>query len=453
MFHSIMVSTSIPCTSYTNPNLKSLFLLSHTVLTLLLIVESQHCLSSSPKMLILPLKTQVIPSGSVPRSPNKLPFHHNVSLTVSLTVGTPPQNVSMVIDTGSELSWLHCNKTLSYPTTFDPTRSTSYQTIPCSSPTCTNRTQDFPIPASCDSSNLCHATLSYADASSSDGNLASDVFHVGSSDISGLVFGCMDSVFSSNSDEDSKSTGLMGMNRGSLSFVSQLGFPKFSYCISGTDFSGLLLLGESNLTWSVPLNYTPLIQISTPLPYFDRVAYTVQLEGIKVLDKLLPIPKSTFEPDHTGAGQTMVDSGTQFTFLLGPAYNALRTAFLNKTSGVLRVLEDPDFVFQGAMDLCYLVPLSQRVLPLLPTVTLVFRGAEMTVSGDRVLYRVPGELRGNDSVHCLSFGNSDLLGVDAYVIGHHHQQNVWMEFDLEKSRIGLAQVRCDLAGQRFGVAL
>ncbi|KAJ6747074.1 ASPARTIC PROTEINASE PCS1 [Salix koriyanagi] len=265
--------------------------------------------------------------------------------------------------------------------------------------------------------------------------------------------GCMDSVFSSNTDEDSKNTGLMGMNRGSLSFVSQLGFLKFSYCISGTDFSGLLLLGESNLTWSVPLNYTPLIQISAPLPYFDRVAYTVQLEGIKVLDRLLPIPKSTFEPDHTGAGQTMVDSGTQFTFLLGPAYTALRTAFLNQTDSVLKVLDDPDFVFQGAMDLCYLVPLSQRVLPQLPTVTLVFHGAEMTVSGDKVLYRVPGELRGNDSVHCLSFGNSDLLGVEAYVIGHHHQQNVWMEFDLEKSRIGLAQVRCDLAGQRYGVAL
>uniref|UniRef100_A0A6N2LV83 Peptidase A1 domain-containing protein n=1 Tax=Salix viminalis TaxID=40686 RepID=A0A6N2LV83_SALVM len=123
-------------------------------------------------MLILPLKTQVIPSRLVPRSPNKLSFHHNVSLTVSLTVGTPPQNVSMVIDTGSELSWLHCNKTLSYPPTFDPNRSTSYQTIPCSSPTYTNRTQDFPIPTSCDSNNLCHATLSYANASFSDRNLA-----------------------------------------------------------------------------------------------------------------------------------------------------------------------------------------------------------------------------------------------------------------------------------------
>ncbi|KAK8512310.1 hypothetical protein V6N12_032032 [Hibiscus sabdariffa] len=385
-------------------------------------------------------------------------FTSQESASATAALGTPPQNVSMVLDTGSELSWLHCNQTtrnsLPDPTIFYPNQSTSYKPIPCFSPTCTNKTQDFPIPASCDSDNLCHATLSYADSSSSDGNLASDIFHLGSSDnISGLVFGCMVSIFSSNSDEDSKTTGLMGMNRGSLSFVSQMGFPKFSYCISGSDFSGLLLLGDSNVTWLAPLNYTPLIQISQPLPYFDRVAYTVQLEGIKVSGKLLPIPKWVLVPDHTGAGQTMVDSGTQFTFLLGPVYNALRAEFLNQTTGVLRVLDDPNFVFQGAMDLCYRVPVGETSVPNLPSVSLVFAGAEMVVSGDRVLYRVPGEIRGSDWVWCMSFGNSDMLGVEAYVIGHHHQQNVWMEFDLERSRIGLAQVRCDLARQRFGVGL
>ncbi|KAE8666200.1 Aspartic proteinase PCS1 [Hibiscus syriacus] len=345
--------------------------------------QVHFCSSSSPKSLIYPLKTQIL------RSLNKLQFQHNVSLIVSLTVGTPPQNVSMVLDTGSELSWLHCNQTTrNYqpdPTIFYPNQSTSYKPIPCFSPTCTNKTQDFPIPPLCESDNLCHATLSYADSSSSDGNLASDNFHLGSSDnISGLVFGCMGSIFSSNSDEDSKTTGLMGMNRGSLSFVSQMGFPKFSYCISGSDFSGLLLLGDSNVTWLTPLNCTPLIRITQRLPYFDRAAYTVQLEGIKVSGKLLPVPKSALVPDHTGAGQTMVDSGTQFTFLLGPVYNALRTEFLNQTTGVLRVLEDPNFVFQGAMDLCYRVPSGQTGLPNLPSVSLVFAGAEMVVSGDRV---------------------------------------------------------------------
>ncbi|XAR68932.1 Nepenthesin [Bertholletia excelsa] len=402
-------------------------------------------------MLVLPLKTLLIPSGSLSMRPNKLPFHHNITLTVSLSVGTPPQNVTMVLDTGSELSWLRCNSTFISQPAFYPNRSSSYSPVSCASPTCTTRTRDFSVPASCDSRNLCHTVLSYADASSSEGSLASDTFNIGGSQMPGTVFGCMDLGFSSNSEEDAKTSGLMGMNRGSLSFVSQMGFPKFSYCISDYDFSGLLLLGESNFTWLAPLNYTPLIQMSTPLPYFDRVAYTVELEGIKVANKLLPLPKSIFEPDHTGAGQTMVDSGTQFTFLLGAAYTALRTEFLNQTSVTLRVLEDPNFIFQGAMDLCYLGSPGEMSLSRLPTVSLVFRGAEMTVSGERLLYRVPGETRGNDFVYCFTFGNSDLLPIEAYVIGHHHQQNVWMEFDLQKSRIGLAQLRCDLASQRFGV--
>ncbi|RAL39301.1 hypothetical protein DM860_002834 [Cuscuta australis] len=405
--------------------------------------------NASRTAMALPLKTRKIEPGFLPRAPRKLPFTHNVTLTVSLTVGSPPQNVTMVLDTGSELSWLRCNETSIDQPVFYPNRSDSYAAVHCSSPTCTVRTQDFSIPASCDSKNLCHAVLSYADASSSEGNLATDTFSVAGSNFTGTIFGCMNSGFSSNSYEDSKTTGLMGMNRGSLSFVSQMGFKKFSYCISSSDFSGLLLLGDTNFTGGLPLNYTPLVQIDIPLPYFDRVAYTVHLEGIKVSDKLLPVPKSVFEPDHTGAGQTMVDSGTQFTFLLGEAYAALRGEFLNQTSGVLRVLDDPDYVFQGAMDLCYRIPVNQRRPVRLPPVTLLFRGAEIKVWGSGLLYRVPGEMRGNDSVHCLTFGNSELLGVEAYLIGHHHQQNVWVEFDLAKSRIGFAQVRCDLAGQKI----
>ncbi|KAK6140259.1 hypothetical protein DH2020_026057 [Rehmannia glutinosa] len=357
----------------------------------------------------------------------------------------------MVLDTGSELSWLQCNTTRIDRPVFDPTQIVILHSRLLFLPTCTTQTQDFSIPASCDSRNLCHAVLSYADASSSEGNLAFDNVTIAGSKFPGTIFGCMDSGYSSNSDEDSKTTGLMGMNRGSLSFISQMGFKKFAYCISGSDFSGILLFGESNFTWLLPLNYTPMIQISTPLPYFNRVAYTVQLEGIKVSEKLLPLPKSVFVPDHTGAGQTMVDSGTQFTFLLGPAYTALRNEFVNQTGNVLRVLEDPNFVFEGAFDLCFRVPLNLTGLPKLPSVGLVFRGAEITVSGEQLLYRVPGEVRGNDSVHCFTFGNSDLLAIEAYIIGHHHQQNVWMEFDLERSRIGVAHVRCDLAGQRFGV--
>ncbi|KAF3433676.1 hypothetical protein FNV43_RR24779 [Rhamnella rubrinervis] len=404
--------------------------------------------TSATQTLILPLKTQTLPKPS-----NKLSFHHNVTLTISLTVGSPPQNVTMVLDTGSELSWLHCKKTPNLNTVFNPLSSSSYSPIPCSSSICQTRTRDFSVPASCDPKKLCHAVLSYADASSIEGNLASETFFVGSSAQPGTIFGCMDSGYSSNSDEDSKTTGLMGMNRGSLSFVTQMGFPQFSYCISGRDSSGVLLFGPASFNWLRPLNYTPLIQISTPLPYFDRVAYTVQLEGIRVSNKLLSLPKSVFVPDHTGAGQTMVDSGTQFTFLLGPVYTALKNEFVQQTKGLLTVLEEPNFVFQGAMDLCYRVPVSRTSFINLPTVSLMFRGAEMIVSGERLMFRVPGMMRGGDSVYCFTFGNSDLLGIEAFVIGHHHQQNVWMEFDLAKSRMGFAEVRCDLASQRLGLGV
>ncbi|KAM0993122.1 hypothetical protein ACFX13_008944 [Malus domestica] len=125
------------CNSIQNPSLKfQSFLLIFSATLPIYFTESK--LQTSP--LIIPLKTQQIPSGSFPKSPNKLPFHHKVTLTVIVAVGTPPQNVLMVIKTRSELSWLHCNKTRDYNNTFDPTQSTSYSPVPCFSSTCTNRT-------------------------------------------------------------------------------------------------------------------------------------------------------------------------------------------------------------------------------------------------------------------------------------------------------------------------
>ncbi|XP_050208776.1 aspartic proteinase PCS1 [Mercurialis annua] len=440
------------------------FLALKTIL-FLIFLQSKHSYSSKQSsLIILPLKTQehshitsrkylttTTTAGTSSAAANKLFFHHNVSLTVTLTVGSPPQNITMVLDTGSELSWLHCKKTPLLNSVFNPFSSRTYSKVPCLSPTCRTRTRDFTTPVSCDSGKLCHVIVSYADATSVEGNLAFETFRIGSLTKPATLFGCMDSGFSSNSEEDGKTTGLMGMNRGSLSFVNQMGYPKFSYCISGLDSAGVLLLGDASLPWLKPLSYTPLIQISLPLPYFDRVAYTVQLEGIKVKNKILSLPKSVFVPDHTGAGQTMVDSGTQFTFLLGPVYTALKKEFLLQTRGIYRVLNDVNFVFQGAMDLCYLMDSPDPNLANLPVVSLMFQGAEMSVSGERLLYRVPGEMRGKDSVWCFTFGNSDLLGIEAFVIGHHHQQNVWMEYDLKNSRIGLADVRCDIASQKLGL--
>ncbi|KAJ3682714.1 hypothetical protein LUZ60_012941 [Juncus effusus] len=412
--------------------------------------------NSTHKPLILPLRTSKIPSYTLPRQPNKLLFHHNVSLTVTLQVGSPPQNVSMVLDTGSELSWLVCNS--SYNDSFKSFSSHTFNRIPCNSAICRNQSRDLPIPPSCDqTTQTCHVSISYADMSTSSGVLSSDQFHISNagtnSTLQPVLFGCMDSTYDST---QTFTTGLLGMNRGSLSFVTQTGIKRFSYCISDRDDSGILLLGglpNSSLPFTLPLNYTPLIQISLPLPYFDRVAYSVQLEGIRVANTILPIPKSVLVPDHTGAGQTMVDSGTQFTFLLGEAYTALKNEFLKQTKNLLPFLNEPDYVFQGAFDTCFKLPQNKIPYLELPEVGLVLRDAEVRITGERLLYRVPNENRGSDAVWCFTFGNSDLVPISAFIIGHHHQQNVWVEYDLENGRLGFAPVRCDLASQRLGQVL
>ncbi|KAF3335427.1 aspartic proteinase PCS1-like protein [Carex littledalei] len=411
--------------------------------------------SKNPAPLIFPLKTQVIPPSSLPSSPNKLRFHHNVTLTVSLSIGTPPQNATVVLDTGSELSWLRC--TSSSPLSFNPHASSSFSSIPCSSQTCVSKARDLPVPATCEqSSHLCHVALSYSDASTSEGSLSSDLFRLGDMTTSPspirTTFGCMTSTFDSAVDPTA-TTGLLGMNRGALSFVTQAATRRFSYCISDRDSSGVLLIGSTNLPFMLPLNYTPFVQISLPLPYFDRVAYSVQLDGIRVGSTQLPILKSLLLPDHTGAGQTMVDSGTQFTFLLGDPYNILKTEFLRQTKGILTPLNEPDYVFQGAFDLCFRVPEGKSVPGYIPSVALVFKGAEMVVVGERLLYKVPGEKRGGDGIWCFTFGNSDLVPISAYVIGHHHQQNVWVEYDLENGRVGFAPIKCDVASQKLGLML
>uniref|UniRef100_A0ACD5WXB6 Uncharacterized protein n=1 Tax=Avena sativa TaxID=4498 RepID=A0ACD5WXB6_AVESA len=416
---------------------------------------------------LLPLRVQeVAPPPGAP--PNHLRFRHNVSLTVPVAVGTPPQNVTMVLDTGSELSWLLCNG--SYlsppPVPFNASASLTYGAVPCSSSACMWQGRDLPVRPLCDTppSNACRVSISYADASSADGLLAADTFILCGADATPVtaLFGCINSYSSSTAtnnnnatDPSEAATGLLGMNRGSLSFVTQTGTRRFAYCIASGEGPGILILGGAGGGAAPVLNYTPLIEISQPLPYFDRVAYTVQLEGIRVGSSLLPIPKSVLTPDHTGAGQTMVDSGTQFTFLLGDAYAALKGEFMRQTRPLLAPLGEPEFVFQGAFDVCFLgtearVAAASR---LLPEVGLVLRGAEVAVAGDKLLYRVPGERRGEEAVWCLTFGSSDMAGMSAYVIGHHHQQDVWVEYDLENGRVGFAPARCDLANQRLGVIL
>ncbi|AES99398.2 aspartic protease family protein, putative [Medicago truncatula] len=329
----------------------------------------------------------------------------------------------MVLDTGSELSWLHCKKLPNLNFIFNPLVSSSYTPTPCTSPICTTQTRDLINPVSCDANKLCHIIVSYADSSSMGATLPPRL----SSLEAPLNVEC-------SGDEDSKTTGLMGMDLGSLSFSNQMRLPKFSYCISNKDSTGVLVLENiANPPRLGPLHYTPLVKKTTPLPYFNRFAYTVQLEGIRVSEKLLPLPKIRLFTRSHWSGSNHGGFGYPIHISTPTGLHCFKERIRNPNQKYTNTFR---------------VPIGST-LPVLPVVTLMFDGAELRVTGERLLYKVSNVAKSNSWIYCFTFGNSDLLGIEAFIIGHHHQRNVWMEYDLANSRIGFSDTNCDVARQQL----
>ena len=175
------------------------------------------------------------------------------------------------------------------------------------------------------------------------------------------------------------------------------------------------------------LNYTTLFTIALQLLYFNKAAYSVKLEGIKVGNNLLPIPKFVFLLDHTSVGKTMIESRTQFTFLVGEAYAPLKQEFMRQNCGLIGNPMGGNFVFQGTLDLCYKHPVSESLPQMLSPVTLMFDSAQIRVDGHQLLYQIPKSSARNNVandmvIYCFTFGNSDLVPVEANIIGNHQQQ-------------------------------
>eukprot|EP00262_Sarcandra_glabra_P007224 TRINITY_DN19895_c0_g2_i1.p1 TRINITY_DN19895_c0_g2~~TRINITY_DN19895_c0_g2_i1.p1 ORF type:complete len:447 (+),score=43.96 TRINITY_DN19895_c0_g2_i1:51-1391(+) len=360
-------------------------------------------------------------------------FKYTMALVVSLPIGTPPQTQYMVLDTGSQLSWIQClKKTLQKPpSSFDPSLSSSFSDLPCNTPLCKPRIPDYTLPTSCDQNRLCHYSYFYADGTLAEGNLVREKISLSNSQTTPpLILGC--------ARDSGASEGILGMNLGRLSFTSQAKIQKFSYCVpprrgvSGTSPAGTFYLGENPSSGG--FRYVDLLRFggTQPLPYLDKAAYTVGMEGIRIGGKKLNISRSVFRPDSGGAGQTMVDSGTEFTFLVEGAYDTVREEVARLVGRRLK----KGFVYGGALDLCVNGDVAEIGRLVGDVVLELERGVEIVVERERVFADVGG------GVGCFSIGSSALLGIESNIIGNFHQQNLWVEFDVLNSRVGFAKADC-----------
>ncbi|KAF6147147.1 hypothetical protein GIB67_036866 [Kingdonia uniflora] len=308
-------------------------------------------------------------------------------------IGSPPRQLYMVLDTGSDVTWVQCQPcTDCYQQSdpvFEPSSSSSYSTLTCDTHEC----QSLDVSACRNGS--CLYQVSYGDGSYTVGEFVTETLTFGKSgSVDKIAVGCGHD----NEGLFVGSAGLLGLGGGSLSFPSQVKISSFSYCLVDRDSSA-----ASTLQFGAPAADNSTV-VTAPLLRNRQLDtfYYISLTGISVAGEMLSIPPSSFNMDESGNGGVILDSGTAITRLKGDTYNMLRDTFVKYTK---------DFPVTNSValfDTCY--DLSSKTSVEVPTVALHFPdGKSLPLPAKN--YLIPVDSTGT---FCLAFaptsGSLSIIG-------------------------------------------
>ncbi|KAL5850131.1 hypothetical protein ACOSQ4_008144 [Xanthoceras sorbifolium] len=344
-----------------------------------------------------------------------------------LDIGTPGQSNYVILDTGSDITWIQCKpcaKCFKQPgPIFDPSKSSTYTTIPCNSPRCILLSASRPPhPRGC-LSNKCFYRSGYADGTYTYGYFSQDKLTFKSVNrksnviVNNYLLGCG----INNSDGGGPDIGVMGLSRAPISFVYQTAplFKKyFSYCLP-SDFSstGYITFGKPDDLMNKYIKFTPIPTTPQQSQFYDVI-----ITGISVAGKKLPIKSSVYTK-----GGAVIDSGTVITRLQLHAYAALRSAFRKAMSRYKMAAPD------GITDTCY--DFSRYETVVVPKVSFFFKG------GVELEVDVKGIFLPNSVEQvCLAFAAADKG--DGATLGNIMQRSVQVVHDVKGGRVGFGPGTC-----------
>ncbi|VAI60246.1 unnamed protein product [Triticum turgidum subsp. durum] len=297
---------------------------------------------------------------------------------ITVGVGSPAVQQTMTMDTGSDVSWVHCNSNSTAGSTpFDPAKSSTYSPFLCGAAACTQLGAE----ANTCSNSECQYMVRYGDGSNTTGTYGSDTLALGSDTVKDFQFGCsrVEEGFGDKTD------GLMG-SKGFLTLGAQTGTTGFAT-------TGMLR--------------------SEQAPTF----YGVLLQGIKVGGEQLSVAPSVFS-----AGSVM-DSGTIITRLPPTAYTALKTAFKDGMK------QYPPAPSRSILDTCFDFSGQDNVS--IPTVALVFDGgAVVDLDANGIIFG-----------SCLAFTGTD-DDESTGIIGNVQQRTLEVLYDVGQSVFGFKPSAC-----------
>ncbi|KAG4921006.1 hypothetical protein AAZX31_18G104600 [Glycine max] len=357
-------------------------------------------------------------------------------------VGTPPKHFSLILDTGSDLNWIQCvpcyacfEQNGPY---YDPKDSSSFKNITCHDPRCQLVSSPDPPQPCKGETQSCPYFYWYGDSSNTTGDFALETFTVNLTTPEGkpelkivenVMFGCGHW----NRGLFHGAAGLLGLGRGPLSFATQLQSlygHSFSYCLvdrnSNSSVSSKLIFGEDKELLSHPnLNFTSFVGgKENPVDTF----YYVLIKSIMVGGEVLKIPEETWHLSAQGGGGTIIDSGTTLTYFAEPAYEIIKEAFMRKIKGFPLVETFPP------LKPCYNVSGVEKME--LPEFAILFAdGAMWDFPVENYFIQIEPE-----DVVCLAILGTPRSALS--IIGNYQQQNFHILYDLKKSRLGYAPMKC-----------
>ncbi|XP_057870944.1 aspartic proteinase nepenthesin-1 [Cryptomeria japonica] len=372
----------------------------------------------------------------------KTPVHvGNGEFLMEIGYGSPAIVSKAVVDTGSEFIWTQCqpckqcyNQSVPF---YDPSKSSTFSQLACNDSLCKSALQAGQARCKVQTSDCLYDSTYASSKTSSKGYFVYDTLTFGGgANLPQVGFGCGNEntggpVFQGDV------TGIVGMGRGPLSLISQvgasLGKKRFSYCFLSYDkyFGGPpktspLLFGQLAV-----LNEKTQVQ-TVKFVKNDKLSlfYYIPITSIAVGGKDVDIPAGTFDVKEDGSGGMIIDSGTSLLQLVEAAYTPLAGAF---KAGINLTAVDGSSI---GLDLCYAVK-SGSSPPSVPSLTFNFEGD--------VKYEFPTEnyfRQSSDELFCLAVVSVKGQGQSS-VLGNIAQQNFHILYDEDSASLSFQTAQCD----------